>query len=261
MGAPDQREQNERERSAAEARKTVLQPVQIERYLNPPADTSYSLEYAYNLIGDVRGKTVLDFGCGSGENVIVLGRRGARVIGIDISPDLIALAKNRAQQAEVTADLRIGSAYDTGLPDRSVDVIFCIALIHHLEIPRVQREMARVLREDGYIVLQEPIRFSGMYNRLRKLFPPHPDISDYEHPLTADEFGALTKGYFSGTSTRFFRLPFVPLFDRLFSRVPGPIYHTSNWLISTLPFTELYASIVVTKLRARQDLQSAMKAA
>jgi 2-polyprenyl-3-methyl-5-hydroxy-6-metoxy-1,4-benzoquinol methylase len=96
-GALDQREQNEIERSAAEARNSVLRPVEIDRYLSPPLDTAYPLEYAYNLLGDVRGKTVLDFGCGSGENVIPLVRRGAHVIGIDISPDLIDLAKRRAQ--------------------------------------------------------------------------------------------------------------------------------------------------------------------
>lgn len=261
MGSPDQREQNEIQRSAAEARKIVLQPIEINRYLNPPPSTPYCLEYAYNLVGDVRGKIVLDFGCGSGENVVTLARRGAHVVGIDISADLIDFAKRRAQQAEVIADLRVGSAYDTRLPDHSVDVIFCIALIHHLEISRAQQEMARVLREDGYIVLQEPIRFSQTYSRLRNLLPAHVDTSDYEHPLTPDEFGALTQGYFLRSNTRFFRLPFVPLFDRVFSRVPDPICRASNWLINTVPFARSYASVVVTKLRARPGIQRVVKAA
>jgi len=99
MGAPDQREQNEIERSAAEARKIVLRPIEINRYINPPPGTAYCLEYAYNLVGDVRGKTVLDFGCGTGENVIILARRGAHVVGIDISPDLIDLAKRKRQRS------------------------------------------------------------------------------------------------------------------------------------------------------------------
>ncbi|MGZ6404257.1 MAG: class I SAM-dependent methyltransferase [Bdellovibrionota bacterium] len=41
----------------------------------------------------MRGKTVLDFGSGSEENIIPLVERGARVIGIDISPDLIAIIR------------------------------------------------------------------------------------------------------------------------------------------------------------------------
>jgi len=79
-------------RSADEARKMVVPPVnrtQVERYLNPPSNTAYPLEYAFHLLGDVRGKTVLDFGCGTGENLVPLVERGARVIGMDISPELV----------------------------------------------------------------------------------------------------------------------------------------------------------------------------
>lgn len=257
----DQREQNEIDRSAAEARDIVLQPVEIDRYLDPPSDAAYPLEYAYHLLSNIRGKTVLDFGCGSGENVIALVIRGARVIGIDISPDLIDLAKCRAQKACVVADLRVSSAYDTGLPDHSIDVIFCIALIHHLEIPRVLQEMARILREGGYIILKEPIRFSNMYDRLRKLLPSRMDISDYEHPLTSDEFKSLTQKYFFSTDTRFFRLPFIPLLNRVFSRVPDSVWRASNWLINSFPSATLYASVVVTKLRVQQDVLRRIEAA
>src|SRR5271154_6088551 len=91
-----ERDQEEIRRSAEEARMLVLSPLvrkQVERYINPPANTAFPLEYAFHLLGDVRGKTVLDFGCGAGENVIPLIERGAHVIGMDISPDLIAIAQ------------------------------------------------------------------------------------------------------------------------------------------------------------------------
>ena len=58
-----ERNQAEIERSASEAAKVVLEPLeraQIDRYLDPPAGTPYGLEYAFHLLGDVRGKTVLD---------------------------------------------------------------------------------------------------------------------------------------------------------------------------------------------------------
>jgi len=87
-----ERDRNEIDHSALEAAKTNLTPVEIERYLPPPPDTPYELEYAYCLLGDVQGKTVLDLECGSGENLIPLLKRGANVIGLDISPELIELA-------------------------------------------------------------------------------------------------------------------------------------------------------------------------
>src|SRR5215467_1294174 len=95
--------------------------------------------------GDVEGKTVLDLGCGTGENFVPLIKRGARTIGLDISPELIRLAQRRTDDAELQSDLRVRSAYATDLPDQSIDVIFCMSLIHHLEIARARDEMRRVL--------------------------------------------------------------------------------------------------------------------
>ena len=74
-------ERVEIERSNAEAQHQdaadlKADETQIARYLNPPADTAYYLEYAYHLLGDVRGRRVLDFGCGNGENTILLARGG-----------------------------------------------------------------------------------------------------------------------------------------------------------------------------------------
>ena len=48
-----------------------------------------------SLFGDVRGKTVLDYGCGAGENTVLAASRGAKVIGVDISPELIELARKK----------------------------------------------------------------------------------------------------------------------------------------------------------------------
>ena len=58
-------------RSDVEARLTpasnlIADEVQVARYLTPALDTVYPLEYAYALLDHVRGRTVLDFGCGSG---------------------------------------------------------------------------------------------------------------------------------------------------------------------------------------------------
>jgi len=57
-----ERDRAEIERSAEEAAHITIGPPdrdQIKRYLNPPSDTAFPLEYAYWLLGDVRGKTVL----------------------------------------------------------------------------------------------------------------------------------------------------------------------------------------------------------
>jgi len=104
------------ERSAEEARKLVLttqQPAHLDRYLHRSESSPFPPEYSFYLLGDVRGKTVLDLGCGSGE--IPLVRHGANVIGIDISPELVELAAKRLDATGTEATLKVGSAYETGL--------------------------------------------------------------------------------------------------------------------------------------------------
>lgn len=242
------REQSEVARSASEASKIVIRPVRFERYLNPPASTSFPLEYSFHLLGDARGRTVLDLGCGSGEEIIPLVHRGARVIGIDISPDLIAIARRRLDDANLDAEVRVGSAYETGLADCSVDVIFSMSLIHHLELSRVRDEMLRVLRPGGFVVLKEPIRFSGGYGFLRSLLPKRDDISDYEHPLTALELQIFQQGFHS-EGLRFFRLPLVPLVKWCVPQASRYTFRLSNFLISRFPAISRYATVAVVRLR------------
>lgn len=243
-----ERDQIEIERSAAEAAKTVLSPIEIDRYLDPPSDTRYGLEYAFHLLGDVRGKTVLDFGCGSGENLIPLVRRGANVIGMDISPELIDLARKRLSNYGLDANVQVRSAYETELPNESVDVLFSVALLHHLELPRVRAEILRILRPKGLFIMREPIRFSRTVSYLRGLFPPpSADISDFEHPMTRDEVATVSQG-FEVVAERNFRLLFVPLLTR-FNFGKRQIWSLDRWLLQNFPALETVATEKVMGLR------------
>jgi len=243
-----ERDRVEVERSAAEARSAVLAPVDVDRYLDPPADSPYGLEYAFSLLGNVRGKTVLDLGCGSGENLVPLAKRGACVIGIDISPDLVELARQRLIGYGLAATVRAGSAYATELPDESVDVVFSMALLHHLDLPAVRTEIQRILRPGGLFILREPIRFSSTMNLLRRLFPsPEADISDYEHPMTRAELATVTEG-FTVVAQRNFRLPFVPLLIK-FNMLRRQVWKMDRSLLARLPALEHFATGKVMSLR------------
>ena len=78
------RECAEAERSRSEARHTAdlaIHEAQLRRYVSPPSHTAYPLEYAFHVLGDVRGTRVLDFGCGSGSNTVCLARRASAGCG------------------------------------------------------------------------------------------------------------------------------------------------------------------------------------
>jgi predicted RNA methylase len=106
-----ERDRAEIERSAEEPRKTILAAIdrsQIERYLSPRSDMAYVLEYAFYLLGDIRGKTVLDLGCDTGKKIVPLVERRPRVSRIAPSPDLIELARLRLQNAGLGLETWLG---------------------------------------------------------------------------------------------------------------------------------------------------------
>jgi SAM-dependent methyltransferase len=240
-----QREQAEIERSKKEAEHLALKPCEIERYMNPPATTNYPLEYAHHLLGDVRGKTVIDFGCGSGENLVVLLHKGAKVIGLDISPDLVALSEKRvAQQAPgKTAKLLVESAYKTSLADNSVDAVFSIALLHHLDLAMACKEIRRILVDGGLFVMKEPVRFLKTMRFARNRLPARDDISAYEHPLTREEMATIT-GSFAVFADRAFRLPFVPVLGN-----HRRVWLLDAWLLKNCPWLSPAATVRVLGMR------------
>jgi SAM-dependent methyltransferase len=221
------------------------------RYVNPPANTPYALEYAYHLLGDVRGLRIIDFGCGSGGNAVQLANRGAHVWAVDISEDLIRIAKRRmsVNGLDGGAQFIVGSAHDLPFPDGSLDIVFGIAILHHLNLKLVSREVHRVLRPGGRAIFQEPVRNSAVIRFLRALIPyKAPDISPYERPLTDAElrdFGLL----FSSVSSRGFNLPFVPLSELVTRYRSGAyVYKLDRAILDTFPALQYYAGIRVLEV-------------
>jgi SAM-dependent methyltransferase len=209
-------ESAEIERSAFEARRTPEARLRADeknlaRYLDPPADTVFPLEYAFALLGDIRGRRVLDFGCGSGENTLPLARRGARVVGVDISESLIRLARRRLEVNGLSAAGRfvVGSAHDLPVASGSVDIVLGIAILHHLDLDATSREVHRVLAPGGRAIFQEPVRDSMLLRTARRCIPYRaPDVSPYERPLTVGELQRFARP-FSSLAMRAFSLPFV----------------------------------------------------
>ena len=223
------------------------------RYASPPRDTAYPLEFAYHELGNVTGQRVVDFGCGSGANTALLTGRGAHVWGIDISEDLLRLGQRRLTVSgrAGAATFVAASAHDMPFPDESIDVVFGIAILHHLDLDLVSREVLRVLKPGGRAIFQEPVRNSPLVRFVRKLIPYRaPDISPYERPLTDEELRRFASG-FSRFSVRAFALPHVQIgqvtpFVKNYSEA---LYASDRSLLHGVPWLAWYASIRVICLR------------
>jgi ubiquinone/menaquinone biosynthesis C-methylase UbiE len=222
------------------------------RYETPPRDTVFPLEYAYHLLGDVAGLRIVDFGCGSGANTVLLANRGAHVWGVDISEDLIRLAQRRMEVngRAGAAQFIVASAHDLPFPDDSIDIVFGIAILHHLDLNLVSKEVHRVLRPGGRAVFQEPVRNSRLIRFVRSLIPYRaPDISPYERPLTDDELRAFS-ARFSSTRLRPFLLPHVQLASVLpvIKDQIHPLYNSDGALLRALPALQHFAGIRVIEV-------------
>ena len=98
------------------------------------------------------GASVLDVGCGTGVVGLTAARLGARVTGVDLTPELIARAKENSALMGVAADWRQGDVEALPLPDASFD--FVVSQFGHMFAPRPEvavREMLRVLKRGGVI--------------------------------------------------------------------------------------------------------------
>jgi 2-polyprenyl-3-methyl-5-hydroxy-6-metoxy-1,4-benzoquinol methylase len=109
-------------------------------------------------LGDIRGKAVLDVGCGVGRVTMELLKAGARVTALDNSAKMLSITEEKVRAASLSPffDAIKSNAAENPLPDSSYDVVVCVGLLEHLPLPvRVDtlNHLYRVLRTGGSVYL------------------------------------------------------------------------------------------------------------
>lgn len=127
----------------------------LERWASPWADSPYQAHYVWPavrpLLPDLEGRAVLDAGCGVGHYAERFLEAGADVVGLDVSADALAAARERC--GDRAAFLRADLADPLGLEAGSVDLVFCNLVLDHLAAWRPPlREFNRVLEPGGVLV-------------------------------------------------------------------------------------------------------------
>lgn len=150
------------------------------------------------------GRDVLEYGCGVGNFSFDLAAIGARVTGIDISPNSVEVARKRAlDQGFDSMIFEVMDAENMDFPDESFDVVVGSAILHHLDLEKSATEIMRVLRPGGRALFLEPLGHNPALNLFRRLTPTM--RTDDEHPLTMRELKHL--GTLMGESDyRFFHV-------------------------------------------------------
>ncbi|MGD0546371.1 MAG: class I SAM-dependent methyltransferase [Terracidiphilus sp.] len=96
-----------------------------------------------------RGESILDLGCGDGQLTLRLAATGASVVGVDLSPEMLAAARARG------VDAREGSAESLPFPAAAFDAVFSNAVLHWIRDQDVMMaEVRRVLKPGGRFVAE-----------------------------------------------------------------------------------------------------------
>ena len=128
-----------------------LNPVRL-KYIRDQLDQHWQCDECDRM--PLTGKTALDVGCGAGLLAEPLARLGAKVTGIDATPEVIGIAREHANAMGFDIDYRIG---DVQQLDGQFDLITCMEVIEHVADPaEFVKALAAQLAPDGLLIMSTP---------------------------------------------------------------------------------------------------------
>ncbi|HKX83345.1 MAG TPA: class I SAM-dependent methyltransferase [Pyrinomonadaceae bacterium] len=125
------------------------------------------------------GMKVLDVACGSGNLAVVAAQKGAEVVGVDIAPNLVESARQRAERLGLNIQFDEGDAEAMPYDDDSFDVVMTMFGAMFAPRPDVTAdELIRVCKPGGTIAMANwtPTGFAGQMFKLAGKYIPPPDM-------------------------------------------------------------------------------------
>jgi ubiquinone/menaquinone biosynthesis C-methylase UbiE len=159
-----------------------------------------------DLIAPRGGERVLDVGCGTGDHLLLFRRKGCDVTGIDPSPQMLKLAR---EKLGTRANFHQGYAEDLPFSDNEFDIVTLITSLEFIHDPdRAIAEAIRVCRGRVFLGVLNKYSCLGFSRRIRGA--PHPSIYDHARFFHIAELNAMIRSNLQGIRIRWGSVIFLP---------------------------------------------------
>jgi len=160
-------------------------PEKFREYAEAPHRTWKPLHRFLGFIHEARPATLLEIGCGAGQLTTRLAKTGYRVTALELSPELVAATRRRAELDGVAERIEAVEAnletYDPG--ERRFDLVVAKLVLHHVRVEKALDVIVKALKPGGVAVVWEPVAFCPWLQKFRDLMPVKKDISPNERQL------------------------------------------------------------------------------
>jgi SAM-dependent methyltransferase len=197
-----------------------------------------------NWAGIHAGQRVLDVACGTGVVAVTASQRGAKVTGLDLTPELLAVARDNARVVDAPIDWHEGDVEALPFESNTFDVV--VSQFGHIFAPRpdvATSEMLRVLKPGGTIAFSTwpPELFVGRMFALTARYMPAPPPGVAPPPLWGDpnvireRLGDRVRGLTFNRATMRVSTLSVRHAREMFERTAGPVIKLVEMLSGTDP--------------------------
>jgi len=200
-----------------------------------------------SFLTSIKNKDILDYCCGTGIYSITPALNGGNITGIDISDQSIEVARNRAKNFGVSDKCKfiVMDAEKLTFPDNHFDVIFSYGSFSYLDLKIIYKELHRVLRPGGKLVVVDSLAHNPIFriNRKKNLNSwAGKDAGKLQTLMSRDIL--MSKDYFSSLTIKHFDLISV-LWYFLNLRLGITIINNLDRLILKIPLIRWLAFKVV----------------
>lgn len=191
---------------------------------------------------DVRGKRIIEYGCGEGWITADLARMGAKVDAFDVSETAVSNTRSvlRGASVESNCTLAVMPAEKLTYPDESFDLAVGFAIIHHLDLSLALKELHRVLKPGGVAFFAEPLGTNPAIQIYRRLTPQYRTID--ERPLVLAELPNLLSGFSGFDHQEYFltalaavALVYIPGGTRIYRMLSAPLHSLDSRILRIAP--------------------------